>query len=203
MMELEDTMGGKSNTTLIWKQRALQYASSHQKLEQFTNVPLRKTVLVGLTSLIPVLSVIPVSMVRVLLLPAPGEHRRRYEGRSRVADSMHKVEQKALFWPEHQQRENTKRYARSFGTTAIGVTTVAEFAARREQFDVIVTSAGCAEQSLIDLSEGVLSWLDAAPKTPALAHRWSQLSEHYGFHDAAWSNTDKRPLCALDGARCV
>ena len=189
-MELEDTGRGK------WKERALQYAGTHQMLEQFTEVPRRKALFIGLTASTSVIRFVPMSMVRVLLLPPPDEHRRRYEERSRIADNLLKIEQKAMFPPsdgtmERQRQKKMERHAReAFGRTKMNASEVAALAALREEFDIIVTSAaGCAEQSLVDLSKGVLSWLDAAPIAPALAHRWALLREHYGFNRAGWLST--------------
>jgi len=127
--------------------------------------------------------------------PGASQAREERRHRARLRDLERQRQQEELAHAtaamERQRQKKMERHAReAFGRTKMNASEVAALAALREEFDIIVTSAaGCAEQSLVDLSKGVLSWLDAAPIAPALAHRWALLREHYGFNRAGWLST--------------
>ena len=164
MMELENIGGGEPHL-----RRAMEYATWHQKLENFKGVHDRKTVLVGLSGITELYSVVPALMIRVLLLPPADVHKQRWTQRDQEAAAQFKASLSG---------NSSKQRSQAYGVTALPP--IDKYVAAQAMFDVVVKSDGCAEQSLVDLVAGVLKWMSIAPTMPELAQRWERLNTHYG-----------------------
>ena len=163
-MELENIGGGEPQV-----RRAMEYATWHQKLENFKGVHDRKTVLVGLSGITELYSVVPALMIRVLLLPPADVHKQRWTQRDQEA---------AAQFNASLRGNSSKKRSQAYGVTALPP--IDKYIAAQAMFDVVVKSDGCAEQSLVDLVAGVLKWMSIAPTMPELAQRWERLNTHYG-----------------------
>jgi hypothetical protein len=191
MMELEDTGGGKSNLTLqnkrlafnhvVQQQRALNAAATKGATSPSGRPVGRKAILVGLTGSMPVYEAAPAAMIKVLLLPSREAYERRWKLRALAAK---------LLVHQHQQKRGWVDTKREFQlVTPLHENASANFDALRPNFDVVIESDGCAEQSLVDLSTGVVQWLHRAKlhaSVPSSCHaghcllsrpRWTQIQE--------------------------
>ena len=191
MMELEDTGGGKSNQTLqnkrlafnhvVQQQRALNAAATKGVTSPSGRPVGRKAILVGLTGSMPVDEAAPAAMIKVLLLPSREAYERRWKLRALAAK---------LLVHQHLQKRGWVDTKREFQlVTPLHENASANFDALRPNFDVVIESDGCAEQSLVDLSTGLVQWLHRAKlhaSVPSSCHaghcllsrpRWTQIQQ--------------------------
>jgi len=191
MMELEDTGGGKSNLTLqnkrlafnhvVQQQRALNAAATKGATSPSGRPVGRKAILVGLTGSMPVYEAAPAAMIKVLLLPSREAYERRWKLRALAAK---------LLVHQHLQKRGWVHTKQKFQlVTPLHENASANFDALRLNFDVVIESDGCAEQSLVDLSTGVVQWLHRAKlhaSVPSSCHaglcllsrlRWTQIQQ--------------------------
>ena len=124
--------------------RAMEYATWHQKLENFKGVHDRKTVLVGLSGITELYSAVPALMIRVLLLPPADVHKQRWTQRDQEAAAQFKASLRG---------NSSKKRSQAYGVSALPP--IDKYIAAQAMFDVVVKSVGCAEQSLVDLVAGV------------------------------------------------
>lgn len=167
MLELEDV--GASHGSQYHK-RAMEYALAHQRFESFRSPARRRALLVGLSGLEAIYLDAPSVMVRVRLQPPSHERQQRWGARHELM-----VSQGVSRTPYHSLNKFEPAAAVSTKSTNF--------------FDVVVTSTGCAEQSLMDIATGVLEWVQYASTSRQLAIRWSQLRQQYNL----WGHIALRP----------